>query len=284
MESNINHPLAFFESFLTEDNIERELKSFYREAIENERVEHIDHVKREVLVPSQDENGNYALQSILFADTIKRKLENEFHLTKRYLNDASVMFQNSDEEFRNYLKRQENTIRYITINAQSLLSNYPYLITPLKKISQYISHKYPYEENLSYVLKQDFNVETLVTTIFGFMNGTNENRQPIMPENEYHLMIKYIVTFIEDERVPVISQQINKTNISNDLLRFLFYILHKKAFGTRPRRPNFYTFIKTAFKQFDDVTETVLHRKFSNKENLQQRNFLPEIVNLYLKR
>jgi len=284
MESNINHPLAFFEAFLTKDNIEHQLQSFYNDAIENERVEDIDYNTKEVTIQGEDENGNFALQKIVFADILKRKLEAQYHTTIHLINDASVIYQNSKEEFNNYLSRQENTIRYINLILEPLLIQYPYLQTPLKDIYEYISKRYAYKGSLISINKENITPEELAVSIFGFMKGVNDAKQQIMPEDEYNLMIGHIVAFIEEEKIPFIEKKINKTNITNELLRFLFWVLHKEHYTTTSINPNFFEFIKATFKQFDDVSHKTLRSKFANKNNLSSKSYLPEKVNSYLEK
>lgn len=278
MESNINQPLAFFEDFLTQQNIEQQLQFFYRDLIENEMVEDIDHDNKEVLIQGQDEGGEFALQKIVFADTLKRKLEVQYHITKQLISDASVMYQNSKEEFNSYLSRQEETIRYINLNLEPLSLQYPYLLTSIKDIYEYISKRYSFKGSLISINKESITPEELVKSIFSFMKGFNEARQQIMPEGEYNLMIGYIVAFIKEDKAPYIEKKLGKTNISNELLRFLFWVLHHEYYGTLRIKDNFFEFMKITFKQLEDYEEATLKRKFATKPNTKGKKFLPDIV------
>lgn len=282
MESNINHPLAFFEAFLTKDNIKHQLQSFYNDAIENERVEDIDYDTKEVIIQGQDENGNFALQKIVFADILKRKLEAQYLISKHFIDDASVMYQNSKEEFNNYLSRQENTIRYINLILEPLLIQYPYLLTPIRDIYEYISKRYSFKGSLITNNTESITPEELVVSIFGFMKGVNEARQQIMSEDEYNLMIGYIVAFIKEDKAPYIEKKLHKTNINNELLRFLFWVLHYESYGTLKIKDNFFEFMIASFKQFENVSHKTLRSKFANKTNLSAKSYLPEKVNSYL--
>ena len=107
-----------------------------------------------------------------------------------------------------------------------------------------------------------------------------------MSDEQFNLMIKYVNFYVENNTFPQNIKKLDSLKISNNLLRFTFWVLHKKLYTTNSIRQEFIQLIKQIFSDFDNWEESTLKRKFGNRDKVQHngKHFIPEIIKSELKR
>lgn len=274
MQSNIQHPLAFFEFFLTKENIENELKSFYNDMNEDYRIENIEYDKKVVLVLGEVEGGHLGINKYSFEDSLNSTLNNEFKISKAFIDEASSLYQSDEEQFEGYLKRQIKGINYIEYSLENLLSEYPYIIKPLERLRDYINQKYLYSKPIM-GLHEPITPEVIIPQIFEFLIG-DSNKGRFISQQDYELLTTYLLILVKENRLPTETKKIT-IKLDGGVLRFLFWVLHKEIFG-KTKRPIFFDFMKSFFVQFNSVEVTTLKQKFATAPNFKLHPYLPEIV------
>lgn len=114
------------------------------------------------------------------------------------------------------------------------------------------------------------------------MKEENEKREKIMPDNEYQLMIQLINELVREEKLPIIKSKLKSLNISNDLLSFSFWVLHKELYTTKKIRPYFIEFLKAVFENFSNVEKQTIKGSFGTKSRVTKDYFLPQIISRHL--
>lgn len=98
-----------------------------------------------------------------------------------------------------------------------------------------------------------------------FLNGFNRNNEKIMSETEFTRLINSINYLIETGSVPEKIKIITQINISADYIRYTFYTIHKALYGTKKIKPEWISFLKAVFSQFNNSEWQTLKTKFSAK-------------------
>lgn len=104
--------------------------------------------------------------------------------------------------------------------------------------------------------------KNLVRKYLHFFNGLNYAQQPIMESNDYEALLSYVDAFLADEKVPQL-RALPQLGLTNEFIRYTFYLLHKKLYGTRQIRPEMIAFIHTVFSQFSGTSPATTKTKFS---------------------
>ncbi|MDR1371815.1 MAG: hypothetical protein LBJ17_01620 [Dysgonamonadaceae bacterium] len=103
----------------------------------------------------------------------------------------------------------------------------------------------------------------IATKRIAFLSGYNRLNAKIMSDDDFYRLTTYICSLIDTGTVPTNIQQISQTNISNEYLRYTFYIIHKELYTTRPIRPEWIDLLHAVFAQFRDVEKETTRKKFS---------------------
>lgn len=103
-----------------------------------------------------------------------------------------------------------------------------------------------------------------VLEVFGYLNGSGVNQQKkIMSDSDYRRLILLTVQMVQMESVPEMENPFDRLQVTNELLRYSYYVLHKELFGVQPRRTFFTRFLETTFTQMQGIDS--LAAKFAQK-------------------
>lgn len=104
-----------------------------------------------------------------------------------------------------------------------------------------------------------------------FFKGKNIQKQEIMSENDFERLLNLTYELIETERVPFIAPKLSQIGLSNAMIRYTFYDIHKSLYGTKSIRFYWIEFIHEVFEQFNGSELITTKTKFSTKpSNYQQ--------------
>lgn len=291
MNSTDLHPLAYFEYIIDSKNILKEMEKelFYSDyyTIDKENL-------TEVKTFEQNEFGKFEETNILTKDLLLPKLFREFQKTKNHLYNFTLY--NAKLTSGNYLEIQVNILQKIINNHSDLINRHSYFILPIRGILNYINNILKSQEMNSFVLDEsnisygetkileqigfDSTIKSdieIIHSIFDYMNGMNEKREDILSEEDFNLLIKYTSELVEQEKTPVFEKQL-QPKISNDLLRFSYWVLHNELYTTKRIKPYFYDFVKTVFLNFKESEISSIKKQFGTSTRVKKDRFLPEII------
>ena len=98
---------------------------------------------------------------------------------------------------------------------------------------------------------------------YSFLSGYDRFNKKIMSEDSFSRLTTYINTLIDTESLPEDIIPIPQTALTNEYLRYTFYLIHKELYTTRPIRQNWIELLKLVFTQFKDVETETIRKKFS---------------------
>lgn len=289
MGSSIEYPIHFFEHYLRDINQYKEefVNSFI---IEGYSVSDIDKERGIVTCLDVSSEGETVTVAYRFEHSIKRKLYAELQNSKLLI-DNYVLQEN--ENYLKYLYLQENTLQYLLNNEKQTISLFPVFLDIICELRNYINNKYLLKEERKIQLNlTEFNTQSLTTDddevllqqILGYLKAENDKRQKIMSDKDYDRMILYINHYIESNSLPENIEQIPALNISKNLLRFTFWILHKHLYTTSSIKDDFVLLVHKMFSDFNDWEFKTLKNKFGNKDKVtvSGKKFIPEIIKIEL--
>ncbi len=99
-----------------------------------------------------------------------------------------------------------------------------------------------------------------------FFNGYNYSQRKIMIDDQYGLLLLQVDAFLENETVPGEIKPFAQLGISNEFIRYTFYLIHKELYGTRQIRLPMIHFIHRLFSQFEGTEPKTTKIKFSVNE------------------
>lgn len=114
----------------------------------------------------------------------------------------------------------------------------------------------------------DTEQKEIATKYLHFFSGYNYNGYKIMTKGNYELLLQYVAAFLKDEVVPADMKPLAQLDISNEYIRYTFYLIHKELYGTRQIRMSMIQFIHAVFSQFAGTEITTTKTKFSVKPKL----------------
>ena len=89
-------------------------------------------------------------------------------------------------------------------------------------------------------IQQKANPQKQKTTALkriAYLSGYNLKNVKIMSDSDFINLTTYICALIDTDTVPQNIQPIQSTGVSNEYLRYTFYLIHKELYTTRPIRP-----------------------------------------------
>ena len=98
---------------------------------------------------------------------------------------------------------------------------------------------------------------------YSFLSGYDRFNKKIMSDESFIKLTEYINVLIETEAVPADIVPIPQTSLTNEYLRYTFYLIHKELYTTRPIRIAWLELLHSVFTQFKDVDLETLRKKFS---------------------
>lgn len=96
-----------------------------------------------------------------------------------------------------------------------------------------------------------------------FLSGINIHGHKIMETEQFEKLIDYTNYLIENDQLPNPIKPFSKINISNEFLRYTFYLIHRELYGTRPIKDVFIDFLHDVFSQFKNTAKSTTKTKFS---------------------
>ena len=300
MESTNYNPLAYFESLIVNNDLNNYLQKYLDDFIEHSgyEIQNVNRTKGTVKYLDYDIDGKYIVEKEdHFEDSIRVELFNQYNKSKELINESVAEISKSGEDYTGFLLLQEKQIQYIINNGEKQINLFPILLKPLNSIVNYINKKYLSENkikigvNTSFLIleepKEEYNSDVqIIISVLGYLKNNNDKRQKIMSDEQFNLMIKYVNFYVENNTFPQNIKKLDSLKISNNLLRFTFWVLHKKLYTTNSIRQEFIQLIKQIFSDFDNWEESTLKRKFGNRDKVQHngKHFIPEIIKSELKR
>jgi len=265
--STKEEPIKVFKWLIEERNFEFCRNSFFQSFQNHEDViyEDGDTVSYIATFPDNNDNPVDATIKIHFSDEFNRKLKYELDIAIENIDAFIPSLRVSNGNVEGYLNGLLKELLHIKENHSISLRKHTCFESIVILLIQDIQVKLDIEKKELPIIGSlpTDPVEDIVIEIFSFLNGVNENGQRIMSQSDYDRMILAIREMLKYELAPKLTPRISKLNITNELLKFAFYILHKKLYGIKPQRKYFIDFLKNNFKQFDDTTEKVLKSRFS---------------------
>lgn len=300
MESTNHNPLAYFESLIVNNDLNTYLQKYLDDFVEHSdyKIFDVDKIKGIVKYHDYDIDGKYIVEKEdRFEDAIQVELFNQYNISKELINESVAEISKSGEDYTGFLLLQGKQIQYIINNGEKQINLFPKLLKPLKSIVNYINKKYLNENKIKISINTSFlNLEEpkeeyssdmqIIISVLGYLKNNNDKRQKIMSDEQFNLMIEYVNFYVENNTLPQSIKKLDSLNISNNLLRFTFWVLHKKLYTTNSIRQEFIQLVKQIFSDFDNWEESTLKRKFGNRDKVQHngKHFIPEIIKSELNR
>ncbi len=215
--------------------------------------------------------GDNELYEVKFEDELKSILWKATNNLKVEIEQANISL---DEEkktkyFNSLLKSFEHTEK----ENKEIFEKFKICYKPQETIKSYLK-KY----NFTITYKSDIE---LVHSIFDYMKGKNQNREYILNETDFNLLIEYNIYLVEKEEVPTIEKKIFP-NLKQGEISFSYWVLHKELYKDSKIKDIYITFLKKVFEKFDNSKETSIKSQFGNKRRCYKHSFLPEIITKYL--
>ncbi|MCB0536012.1 MAG: hypothetical protein KDE33_00650 [Bacteroidetes bacterium] len=107
--------------------------------------------------------------------------------------------------------------------------------------------------------------KTIAYNHLAFFKGHNEYQRKIMQEKDFDRLIQLTYELIETDKVPFITPAISQIDLTNHMIRYTFYLIHKELFGTNKIKDHWIDFIHKVFAQFQGTETTTTRIKFSVK-------------------
>jgi hypothetical protein len=270
MEITSNNPFAYFESLILSNGLETLLQKFLVDFVEHSdyKIIDVDKIKGIVKYLDYDADGiDIVEKEDRFEDLLQVELFNQYNKSKELIIEAVAEMSKSGKDYTLFLLLQEKQIQFIINKGEKQINLFPILL----KL-----------EELNEVYSSDLQI---ITSVLGYLKNKNDKRQKIMLDEQFNLMIEYVNFYVENNTLPQNIKKIDSLNISNNLLRFTFWVLHKKLYTTNSIRQEFIQLIKQIFSDFDNWEESTLKRKFGNRDKVpHNKHFIPEIIKLELNR
>lgn len=301
MESTIHNPFAYFESLIVSNGLKTLLQKYLDDFVEHSdnKIIDVDKIKGIVKYLDYDTDGRYIVEKEdHFEDLIRVELFNQYNKSKELINESVAEISKSGEDYSGFLLLQEKQIQYIINHGEKQINLFPILLMPLKSIADYINNKYLNENKIKIGLNTSFlnleepkeeyssDMQIIIISVLGYLKNNNDKRQKIMSDEQFNLMIEYVNFYVKNNTLPQSIKKLDSLNISNNLLRFTFWVLHKKLYTTNSIRQEFIQLVKQIFSDFDNWEESTLKRKFGNRDKVQHngKHFIPEIIKSELNR
>lgn len=287
MKSTIDNPIAYFEYLTSDVNIKSDIEDL---------LTYSDYLSYTISLPDEvvffEFNEEHEIRGVKIGlyETLKPKLDRELENSKRLM--LEYYLENAVQRNINFFKFLFNSIQSL-VRSSEFIERYPFLLFYYRELVQFINLKIVVSYDINFVLNEEGlclnNVsndnpkskEGLIHEIFSFMKGKNEKGENILSEEEFELLIDSIKSLVSDEKLPIEFVQV-KPRISNDLIRFSFWVLHHELYTTKKIRPYFIEFIKKTFKNFNESTLKSIRNQFGTKLRVKRDNFIPEIIKKHL--
>lgn len=119
----------------------------------------------------------------------------------------------------------------------------------------------------------DAKKENTVRLILARLNGMSPQKRRIMSEADFNRLITYTDHLVLTDTLPTEIVPIAQTDISNEHIRYTFYLLHSKLFGSRRIKQSFIDFLHRVFTQFTGTQPRTTKAKFATAPKSYHRDF-----------
>lgn len=212
---------------------------------------------------------------VYFADAFKDLLNQQCEISQNQIKRGIGTFLLANQSTTSFLVQQSKILNTLSELNHELLSDVVFRLNSFVKniiISDVLGTEYIQRLSID-----DFFDDQLITVldVLGYLNGAGINQQKIMSNPDYKRLLFYTIQMVQNESVPVIDEPFEKLYITNELLRYSYYILHVELFGVQPRKHCFTDFLESAFIQMQGIDS--LAGKFAQKpKNLPK--YVSEII------
>lgn len=107
--------------------------------------------------------------------------------------------------------------------------------------------------------------KTIAYNHLAFFKGHNEYQRKIMKDTDFDRLIQFTYELIETDKVPFIAPAICQIDLTNHMIRYTYYLIHKELYGTKQIKDHWIDFIHKVFAQFQGTETTTTRIKFSVK-------------------
>ncbi len=294
MENN-KIPLQYFEEIIENNAIYKLKQNFINQNTEFlSNIEKIEPDKGIIIYwdsyyntdTKEPFSGHFTLT---FENKLSYILYSEFSNAKKLI-DKYVLENPTD--YLPFLYLQEKTLQYIINRGKQTIIDYPLLLKPLLGIQRYINEKYLIDQERKIQLDTK-NIEehiesspsiyedsNEIESTLKYLKGNNDKGQLIMSEENYKKMINYVTYFNENQALPENIEKIPHINISQNLLQFTFWVLHKRLYTTSEIKDEFIHLMKAMFSDFDNWAFSPLKTKFGSREKVTVNGikFIPDFI------
>lgn len=288
MESSNQKPLEFFK-----DAVSRKyLYAFVDEVCENIGNGANLRDNNTISWMQQDDNGEFQSNEATIESLLTPKLRAEFEKSKDYLDDYYI--NHPEENVLLFFRIQVNIIQNIINRNKVFLTDFKFFLFPLRGLVTHINTiltfpnmpKFELDEsslNNTPSFATSTDDQALIFSILNYMNGNNEKREQILNDADFALLIRYTNELVATDQLPLIERKI-QPKITNALLSFSFWVLHKKLFDTRRIKPQFLNFLKDVFVNFENRKIESIKTQFGVASLIYPQKFIPEIILQYLEK
>lgn len=227
----------------------------------------------------------YAIVKWTFEDYLSGKLAMEKINASKVIDSDIIAITKNGISIETYLNHIFLRLKNLKSIANQKFPNTGIFTKILEELNKDILLKYTEYDFIE--IKPDFNnndfIEEdfeLVERVLGYLKGKNDAKETIMSESDYVVMKKQVLYFIEHESLPAKIEKLSKINISNNLLRFTFWVLHKHLYTNVKIKNDFILLLKNMFSNFDDTELDTLKKKFGNRDKVTVGGlkYIPEII------
>jgi hypothetical protein len=290
MKSTIENPIAYFEYVLDETIMAKVLF---------EEIENYNLVSFDFKSPSQVncvEFYNNELFDTVYTiqDILLPILKLEFNKSKSLLKDDFL--KDKPQDVKLLVTYHFNSIQSLVKNRASVISKHSFFLLPLRGLVKFLNERMlspgmePFvlnEEGIEFVSSNgqgnSFSKSNtdIILEVLGYMKNQNQRQEVILSEPDFNLLITYTVSLVENGEIPELTNKLNP-NLSNSLILFSFWVLHKELYTTTQIRPIFFSFIKNVFKNLEQNEISSIRSQFGSKSRVTKDGFLPHIIKKHL--
>ncbi|MGU3375222.1 hypothetical protein [Chryseobacterium sp. M5A1_1a] len=282
MEFKYNSPIQYFVNIFKDINLNIEIKQFLSLSFEEENG-YIDEIDNNKGIIYLKDGREYRFETH-FTNHLNSELTKSMSLIDSYI------FSKTDN-FKNYIRFLQSELQYIINNNPDTFYKFPSFLYFITEVRDYVNNKFisnPDEKLILYIpnfnaLKISYSTDDeLLHLVLDYLKGQNQKREKIISDDDFEFLISTIKAYIDHNTTVIDNRRIKDVNISQQLLSFTFWVLHKHLYGRRPKRLDFVTLIKQLFETFDGVSFEAFNKKFGNKsEDIHKwlsLKFIPQII------
>lgn len=293
-KSTITYPIRFFESVLKDESSIQDVAnsilyySDYSSYLFKEHSTVIDCIEIDELSGDGTKYTEYTENLII------KYIKSQYHISRDYIYQFCI--KNDEVAVKSYLSIQVKGIQLLINKSKDLLAYHPYFLIPLRSLVKYINEllllpgmdAFTIDEDIVEIIPLRSNLDfdatnsEIIYSVLKYMVGINEKQEIILSQDDFNKLIEYTNYLVDNDEVPEIDEQL-EPNITFELLRFTFWVLHKELYSTKRIKPCFYNFVKEAFVQSNNSNVTSIQKMFAVQSRISRDEFIPNIITKYFK-